>query len=87
MLPLILLGRRITKNISTGKLWCNLYIAKYIYIDSLMSTRRSGGLRGAFQINRKWQTTHAEIRRSKVKIKNTRNFRRCQDFALLHPHT
>ena len=29
----------------------------YIYIDSLMSTRRSGGLWGTFQINRKWQTT------------------------------
>ena len=28
------------------------------YMDSLMSTRRSGGLRGTFQINRKWQTTH-----------------------------
>ena len=31
----------------------------WVDIDSLMSTRRSGGLRGAFQINRKWQTTHA----------------------------
>ena len=36
-----------------------IHTCMYLYIDSVMSTRRSGGLRGVFQINGKQQTTHA----------------------------
>ena len=34
-----------------------------IYVASLMSTRRRGGLRGSFQINREWQNYYGDARR------------------------